>query len=1092
MYALWVASTLVASAPPPTDGGTVVMELVNRALEAKHLRIVRDETTGKPVMDAKLQAPRFAIVDAERLRAMVRADKDQLHVKARQFLVGLAKLSEIDGASTWIALLRMVGEETNDPLFVELAAHISAQRGLPRQTPAGMTALKELVRLAVEAKVLQVHPRAKDMPSSLSTPNAAKLVTLLRENRDKLSTDAIDTAVAVSINGINHAVLLEAIGEATNDRRAKAFGVYFRAQHLRRADRLEEAAEAYHRAAASFVAMHETPWQAQALRFLAMAQVGLGDLENLRENLRKSLTILQKVHKEPHIDLALVYYDLAKLHKDRHQHQQALYYIVKGYPVLEPLSRDGATDALALGAAFIHLNASIQKHFGDHAEALTNFEHALLLFTKLYGEKSNQVAVCLADIGNLHVALGNKEKARTYLTRALKLRRGLYPENHPEIGMALLGLAFVAALQEKYEEALGYQQEAARMMEAHYGKRHPRVALAYQNIGHNYLLRHDEDNALAWFRRSLDALAVPVRDASAPVAYRPNREVVFLLNHCGELEMRAALRHQDKKDRRDGLLASLRSLRQAADVLEQVLAQQVGEGDKIHAGEGVHFGFVHRIAVCRELHQLDGKTEHLTEAYVAAEQGRARALLELVGDATAQTLGRAPAHLLDEEQRILVRLRRLDRMMVDAITGSLEEATARSQKLWQEYGKLSNQLADVRERMRKASPAYAAIRPPGPSTLAQVRQCLRPSETAVLFALGPNDSFAIVLAPRSDKDDGTPHIYRLPPDQVLAARVTALTRRPTLESLDQAREQGAAAFQQILQPLAERLRGRDLVIVPDGVLCHLPFELLAEPGPDGQDCFLAETRRIRYAPSLTVLHQLHLRDRARPRAEKAFWGMGDPIYDKQDPRFMGVDPGLIERPLGPMPRLAGSGDEVRVLAGLFNAEDRRVLTDAQATEAAVKSGSANNDLKGYRFLHFAVHGFLGGTEARLPGLALGRRKDDGEDGYLELDEVANLRLNSDLVVLSACESGRGRLHEGEGVRGLAQIFLTTGSRGVVCSLWKVHEKPTMAFMVDFYRALRAGSNPPDALRLARRAQIDADRPPLHWGAFLLVGGNEND
>jgi CHAT domain-containing protein len=153
----------------------------------------------------------------------------------------------------------------------------------------------------------------------------------------------------------------------------------------------------------------------------------------------------------------------------------------------------------------------------------------------------------------------------------------------------------------------------------------------------------------------------------------------------------------------------------------------------------------------------------------------------------------------------------------------------------------------------------------------------------------------------------------------------------------------------------------------------------------------------------------------------------------------------------------------------------------------VKEASTSGELARHRFVHFAVHGLLGPDAGRQPCLALGLGGPGREDGRLRLDEVSELRLNADLVVLSACESGLGRLHEGEGIRGLAQAFLRAGSRGIVCSVWRVADAPTAPLMVEFYAGLKAGKSAADALRSAQKRSIEAGEPPLYWAPFILIG-----
>jgi CHAT domain-containing protein len=110
-----------------------------------------------------------------------------------------------------------------------------------------------------------------------------------------------------------------------------------------------------------------------------------------------------------------------------------------------------------------------------------------------------------------------------------------------------------------------------------------------------------------------------------------------------------------------------------------------------------------------------------------------------------------------------------------------------------------------------------------------------------------------------------------------------------------------------------------------------------------------------------------------------------------------------------------------------------------------------------------------------------------EDGFLDLDEVTHLKLNADLVVLSACRTRQGRLHNGEGVRGLARAFLYAGCRGVVCSLWAVADQETAQLMTTMYGHLQKGQPAADALRAAKLALIKEGKPPVYWAPFILIG-----
>jgi len=138
--------------------------------------------------------------------------------------------------------------------------------------------------------------------------------------------------------------------------------------------------------------------------------------------------------------------------------------------------------------------------------------------------------------------------------------------------------------------------------------------------------------------------------------------------------------------------------------------------------------------------------------------------------------------------------------------------------------------------------------------------------------------------------------------------------------------------------------------------------------------------------------------------------------------------------------------------------------------------------------HFACHGVLGTGDGVQPGLVLSQVDNPpGTDGYLRLDEVTDLRLNADLVTLSACQTGQGKVFRAEGVSGLARAFLYAGCRGVLCSLWQVDDAATAELMADVYAGLKDGKSAADALRSAQLKMIEAGEPPLHWAPFVLIG-----
>jgi CHAT domain-containing protein len=280
----------------------------------------------------------------------------------------------------------------------------------------------------------------------------------------------------------------------------------------------------------------------------------------------------------------------------------------------------------------------------------------------------------------------------------------------------------------------------------------------------------------------------------------------------------------------------------------------------------------------------------------------------------------------------------------------------------------------------------------------------------------------------------------------------------------------------LLRPLEERLAGaRRLLISPDGPLAFLPFEALLD-GEDRGGRRALERWEIAYAPSATVLAALR-RDAAAARPGVGLVALGDPVYEGDGPAPLRGGTGRLER-------LPETGDEVRAIAAIFSADERTLLLREAATGARLREALAAGPRR-LRALHFAGHARVDPVRPGLSGLVL----SGGE--MLRLDDLCELRAASELAVLSACETGRGRLQRGEGVLGLARSLFFSGVSRVVVSNWKVRDDATRALMVSFYaKMLRDGLPAGAALRAAKLELLRAGGAGAHpgaWASFVLWG-----
>jgi CHAT domain-containing protein len=281
----------------------------------------------------------------------------------------------------------------------------------------------------------------------------------------------------------------------------------------------------------------------------------------------------------------------------------------------------------------------------------------------------------------------------------------------------------------------------------------------------------------------------------------------------------------------------------------------------------------------------------------------------------------------------------------------------------------------------------------------------------------------------------------------------------------------------------------NLIIIPDGVLYYLPFEtLILDMDNKSSEHFLVSKYKISYAPSSSSL--LYLIEETKNDFSKDLLALANPAYTwngKNNKKNMIPSEILKEVYVNEGFNLASlpySEREVRGISKFFHKKKRDIYLNHRASEKTIK----NCKLDSYQILHFACHAILDEKFPFRSALVLSKEDSLDEDGFLQVSEIYNLRMRSDLVILSACQTGRGRLERGEGVLGLPRIFFYSGAKSVVSTLWKIDDKSTSVFMKHFYRFLSKGMNKTQSLQHAKLEMLKSKYShPFHWAAFVLNG-----
>jgi len=424
------------------------------------------------------------------------------------------------------------------------------------------------------------------------------------------------------------------------------------------------------------------------------------------------------------------------------------------------------------------------------------------------------------------------------------------------------------------------------------------------------------------------------------------------------------------------------------------------------------------------------------------------------------------------------------------------------------YNKLTaeeEKLAALQLELREKSPAYANLIYPRPLTLAETQDKVLTAKDVLLeYSLGEEHSYFWAITKNKS------YMLPLPPQSEITENVkqyfAIINHAPHPSALPASI--GMNLYNLLIKPASKVLQGKsNLIIIPDGVLHYLPFEALVTRVEKNQPQYMIESFNISYAPSASVLGFIKSQKEKPVSAnQRELLAFGDPIFGDesasqkrevatQDTASVDssaeniTERGLYEERGFEFKRLEHTAEEIQKIASHFDTDKRLTYVRAEAKEERLKAEA----LIQYRFLHFATHGVLDEQTPGRSSVVLTLDNDLTEDGFLQMNEVFNLNLDADLVVLSACQTGKGKLLRGEGVIGMTRAFMYAGARSLLVSLWSVNDQSTANFMASFYDHMHRGKAKSEALRQAKLDFIKGTDAALHhpyfWAPFVLMGNS---
>ena len=907
-----------------------------------------------------------------------------------------------------------------------------------------------------------------------------------------------DTGLAISYNGMGTVYLLQNKYNKALEEYSKATDTYEKANHTSNTN------------------------YTGSLQNIGIVYSMTGNYANAEQYFLKSLKVNQEILTPDDPKLASLYLNMGRFYQIIRNDSKALEYMkqAENFYVVQNQSNSSTAGILFLNMGVIYIYTAdyekAQNYLNKSLEITTakapgNLANLLNIYLNMgfIAEKKGEYSVAkdyylkglsigdklpnsvklLRGLANVSYKMSDKTNANIYFKMALQKSIEMYGEEHPETALSYLRYGDFLSLSGN-NQALFYLNMSLNHYIKSFGEKNIDVSTAYYYIGMYYDREKDRYKAISYFQRSL--IAGFPEFTSQNFADNPQIKTENLNNNLlNPLTAKATellLLYLSDTTKIELLKSSVKSYTLSLNLIEMLRSTYQDEDSKLFISGNEKNTFSNALLAQVKLYHKTNNPEALEQAFSLSEKGKSAVLLSHLRDKEAKNVGRIPEKLQAQDASLKSEIYFYNKQIHDQKkTENPDEAKI---KMW--HGRifdLSREQEVLIRSIEKNYPAYYNLKYDNSViSIDQIQKKLSPQQAMVEFTL--TDSTLYIFAVNSgNKQLVTTRIDSSFFNNLLLLRQQLTGKEYNNYTGSDFKEFIHASFnlyQTLLLPVQSVIKGKELIIIPDGELGYISFDVLLTSLPDTTKNayrklpYLIKESALTYAPSATTFFDdLKFKNSVNNGKILAFgpdYGADNSVLDQKDENGK-----LLRNSLSTLNNTLG---EITSLKNYFNV---KAYLGNNATETAFKNNASD-----YKVLHLAMHTNINNVNPLYSKLIFFKPQGDTiDDGMLNASELINMQLHADIAVLSACNTGSGKMQKGEGILSLSRDFFYAGVPGIIMTAWAVEDRSGVKLMEYFYKYIAEGKPRHEALRFAKLEYLEnCDKltaHPHYWAAYMNVG-----